>query len=372
MNSATPRLFILTSIIWRSLAYISHTNVSEIQSYNQKQQLSSKVPKKPPTPPFPDGPCNGRIVTIPGEELYKEENNSFLNSNVLNLFSSWEDVVLPRRNVNVWLPREYDLQQYLEQRFPILYCHDGQNVMSDSTSWTGRSWRLIGAISRLHEHSLLRIETPPIVVLIPSGEGNFPPGLNQRHLEYGDFVVPTSQAHGHFVARALHPYLMQRFRVKKGPEHTYTIGSSLGGQASLQLVLRYPEIFGGAACMSPCFQTGTIAAVVANLVKKYDKVDDCQSLRSKRIYLDNGGDVDETRVPIFDILDQFTMNHPGFFWLDTQLQPTIDAMRWTLEKGNVNFAYKKYPGARHNERAWSNRIHEPLMHLYGNMKQYID
>lgn len=216
----------------------------------------------------------------------------------------------------VRMVRLQDMIYFIHHKFyNFSFTINPTKVMSDSTSWTGRSWRLIGAISRLHEHSLLRIETPPIVVLIPSGEGNFPPGLNQRHLEYGDFVVPTSQAHGHFVARALHPYLMQRFRVKKGPEHTYTIGSSLGGQASLQLVLRYPEIFGGAACMSPCFQTGTIAAVVANLVKKYDKVDDCQSLRSKRIYLDNGGDVDETRVPIFDILDQFTMNHPGFFWL---------------------------------------------------------
>ena len=130
MHIATPRLFILTSILGQCLAYISNPNVREIHIYKRKQRLnSSNVPKKPPTPPFPDGPCNGRIVTIPGEELYKEQTSSFLNSNVLNPFSSWEDVILPRRNVNVWLPREYDLQQYLEEKFPILYCHDGQNGM---------------------------------------------------------------------------------------------------------------------------------------------------------------------------------------------------------------------------------------------------
>lgn len=39
-----------------------------------------------------------------------------------------------------------------------------------------------------------------------------------------------------------------------------------------------------------------------------------------------------------------------FPFLDTQLQPTIDAMRWTLEKGNVNFEYKKYPGKPRNEK----------------------
>ena len=220
-------------------------------------------------------------------------------------------------------------------------------AVSDSESWTGKSWRLIGAITRLHEHSMLRIPSPPIIVLIPCGKGftDFPPS-NQRHSEYGDIMTPISQAHGNFVANILHPYVTNMFRVKMGSEHTFSIGSSLGGQASLQLILRYPDIFGGAACLSPCFQAGTIAATVANLVQ--EKRDSQASLCSKKIYIDNGGDTDDARVPVFDIHDHFTMNehwlNPGFFWLDTQLQPTIDAVRWTLERGNVEFLYKKYPG----------------------------
>jgi S-formylglutathione hydrolase FrmB len=194
---------------------------------------------------------------------------------------------------------------------------------------------------------MLSIPTPPIIVMIPCGQGftDFPPS-NQRHSEYGDMMLPISQAHGHFVANVLHPYVRNKFRVKDGPGHTYAIGSSLGGQASLQLLLRNPEIFGGAACLSPCFQAGTIAATVANLVQ--ESGDGLKSLRSKKIYLDNGGDTDDKRVPMFDVMDHFTLNdnwlNPGFFWLDTQLQPTIDAVRWTLERGNVNFMYKKFPG----------------------------
>jgi enterochelin esterase-like enzyme len=219
--------------------------------------------------------------------------------------------------------------------------------MSDSKSWTGTSWRLTGAISRLHEHSMLSIPTPPIIVMIPCGQGftDFPPS-NQRHSEYGDMMLPISQAHGHFVANVLHPYVRNKFRVKDGPDHIYAIGSSLGGQASLQLLLRYPEIFGGAACLSPCFQAGTIAAIVANLVQ--ENSDGMRSLKSKKIYLDNGGDTDDKRVPMFDVMDHFTLNdnwyNPGFWWLDTQLQPTIDAVRWTLERGNVDHMYKKFPG----------------------------
>ncbi|EED93349.1 predicted protein [Thalassiosira pseudonana CCMP1335] len=341
---------------------------------------------RPLLPPFPDGPCGGSVVTLPSRDLYGKKNDggtSFLSS--FNPLSSLNNIMLPPRDVLVWLPKEYHMPEYRGERFQVLYCHDGQNAMTDTSSWTGSSWRLIGAITRLSERKMLRSETPPIVVMIPSGEGGIlpgmnMPGMNRRHAEYGDMGTVISEAHGEFVAKTLHPYVMERFRTKDGPEHTATIGSSLGGQSSLQLVLRHPEIFGGAACLSPCFQAGTIASVVANLVgnsdtssTRYNKQDDAnhRSLRSKTIYLDNGGDVDETRVPVFDAMDHFTMNerwwNPGYFWLDTQLQPTIDAVRWALDRGGVEYHYKKFPGARHNERAWATRIHYPLMSLYGDI-----
>ena len=258
--------------------------------------------------------------------------------------------------------------------------------MEDSSSWTGSSWRLTGALSRLSERGMLRIDTPPIVVLLPSGKGSILPGLSRRHAEYGDIAFPLSQAHAEFVAKILHPYMIGRFRIKEGPENTATIGSSLGGQASLQLVLRYPEIFGGVVCLSPCFQAGTITAVMANLMSRNGRGSnnenetpnfeegvntvDHNSLRSKTIYIDNGGDFEDILVPMFDILDHFTMNeqwwNPGYFWLDTQLQPMIDVLRWTLDRGGVEYRYEKYPGGRHNERAWAQRIDRPLLHLYGH------
>ncbi len=79
--------------------------------------------------------------------------------------------------------------------------------------------------------------------------------------------------------------------------------------------------------------------------------------------MDIGGDVDVTRVPIFDAHDHFTMNdkfwNPGYWWLDTNLQPMVDAMRLVLDGGGVQHTYKTFPGGRHNERAWAQRIHHP-------------
>jgi len=65
--------------------------------------------------------------------LYKEH-NSFLSSNSLNPFTSWEEVILPKRDVAVWLPKEYDLKEFHGDDFPILYCHDGQNGEHVSTN----------------------------------------------------------------------------------------------------------------------------------------------------------------------------------------------------------------------------------------------
>jgi len=398
--SFTSVCFLLSSLhsgwgnVGTSLAYAYTT--SDSITHHQQPSLSHKI-ERPLAPPFPNGSCGGTVVTLPRRDLFPGSDNPFLNVN-LDPFSSLENVVLPPRDIQVWLPREYHSSEYRNQRFPILYCHDGQNAMDDSSSWTGSSWRLIGALTRLSERKMLRTDAPPIVVCIPCGEGDFLPGMPRRHQEYGDFTHPVSQAHGEFVATKLHPYITKKFRVKEGPEHTSTIGSSLGGQASLQLLLRYPELFGGAACLSPCFHPGTIAAVMAKLVangvvseetgerqlsmlfpkqskSKMVRPDRGESesnrisLHAKRIYIDNGGDVEGTRVPVFEALDHFTLNekwwNPGYWWLDTSLQPMIDAMRWTLDQGGVEYMYEKFPGGRHNERGWAQRIHRPLLALYG-------
>jgi enterochelin esterase-like enzyme len=124
----------------------------------------------------------------------------------------------------------------------LLLCIMPKQAFDDSSSWTGSSMRLVGALTRLSERRMLRTDTPPIVVCIPCAEGTFLPGMPRRHSEYGDYNHPVSQAHGEFVATTLHPYITNRFRVKDGSEHISTIGCSLGGQASLQLVLRYPEV----------------------------------------------------------------------------------------------------------------------------------
>ena len=358
--------------------------LSEEQEVGRRHADDEVPPVRPLTPPFPDGLCGGRLVTLPPEETYyyhyngKQQKQLHNNNNIL---------LPPPRPIHVWLPPEYHDDNHHryknknERLFPVLFCHDGQNVMQDSSSWTGVSWRMMGALTRLVERNMLQTPYPPIVVMMPSApSSSSSPGIRsdnnnnnnnkdlmwgiirRRHLEYGDTSNAFAQAHVDFVAQTLYPVIHTKFRTD--PHQNYAIGSSLGGQASLHLLLRYPDLFQGAACLSPAFQLPTLASVATQQGEK---------LKGKRIYMDIGGDMDDTKVSWFDILDHMTptqWHNPGYWWLDTQLQPAVDAMSLALQMAagssvEHDFCYEKFPGARHNERAWSLRIHKPLLHLLG-------
>ena len=93
--------------------------------------------ERPLLPPFPNGPCGGTVVTVQRKDLFPGQNNdNSILPTPLNLnnpfFSSTsldsiKSAVLQPRDVKVWLPKEYHLEEYRHRHFPLLYCHDGQN-----------------------------------------------------------------------------------------------------------------------------------------------------------------------------------------------------------------------------------------------------
>ncbi len=94
----------------------SQFQIPSKQKRKEEKILMTTVPTRPLMPPFPDGLCGGRLVTIPPSEHYLLDTN--LSGNTL---------LLPPRDIQVWLPPDYD--KYPDMRFPVLYTHDGQNAM---------------------------------------------------------------------------------------------------------------------------------------------------------------------------------------------------------------------------------------------------
>jgi len=326
----------------RLQAYYQNIINNSKNNENDNKQKQKYITK----PPFPNGLCGGRLTTLSSKDTYDK-------------FGT-QSMFLQAQNIQVWLPPSYEKEHIKD--YPVLYCHDGQNAMDDSYSWTGTSWRLMGALTRLHY--IGDIHEIPIVILLPSASEDLLPGIvRRRHLEYGDLGQPFAEAHCDFIAQVVKPYVDKVFRTRKGPNDTYAIGSSMGGQASLHLLLRHPNIFGGAACLSPYFAPRTLVTALTEAGK---------TLKNKKLYMDIGGDSEKAKVPWLDINDHLTLEHwwnPGYFWLDTQLQPFVEMMRMALNFSGVEHAFYMVPGARHNERAWAQRIHLPLIHLYGKKER---
>lgn len=102
----------------------SRTNLQNELLQRASRARTAKIQLETPVrelqPPFPDGLNGGQIVNLPPSQHYDlhEYGNSF---------------ILPPREISVWLPPDYE--KFPAMKFPVLYVHDGQNAMEDSSSW---------------------------------------------------------------------------------------------------------------------------------------------------------------------------------------------------------------------------------------------
>ena len=60
----------------------------------------------------------------------------------------------------------------------------------------------------------------------------------------------TSDNYLKFLVDELKPFIDDNFRTLSGRSNTYTMGASMGGSISAYAISEYPDIFGGAACLS--------------------------------------------------------------------------------------------------------------------------
>jgi hypothetical protein len=316
----------------------------------------------------------GTIVPLSFGEIRRTTARQFFTN-------EWDHIILPDRSVRVWLPPEYDEQR--ATGYPTLYIHDGEGLMRDGP----KSWGLDRTLTQLIAAG--SIEAPIVVMVDSTGRDGFDigaaPVLRRRWLEYGGSPL-LGDRYLSFIADELKPTIDERFRTLPAPEFTSTMGSSMGGLCAFLSVWQRPEVFGAAACLSPVFQMPLVTDVALNGGDR---------LRGTRLYIDNGGDTPERKVtnrlpssdvrqptartctsrhaafrpiprapsavtpqvPLIDLADGLD---PGYWWLDTNLQPGVDAMCAALRLQGVKFDYHREPGGRHNERAWGRRSARPL------------
>ena len=120
-------------------------------------------------------------------------------------------------------------------------------------------------------------------------------------------------------------------------QNTFVMGSSMGGLISLYAINEYPQVFGGAGCVSTHWSTATQELVDEMARRLPDPAD-------HRLYFDYG-----TKT------------------LDSEYEPYQRRMDEHLRRAgyceNENWITLKFEGAKHSERSWRERVHIPLTFL---------
>ena len=226
--------------------------------------------------------------------------------------------ILPRRAF-VWRPPGYDPAL----TYPVLYMHDGHNLVDPATSSYGADWQVDEVAAALIAAG--RIE--PLLIVGAECTAD-------RMEEYGD--TDAGRAYLRFLAEDLKPLVDGRYPTRPGRESAVVMGSSMGGLISFLALFLYGEAFGGAGCLSPAFPEALCDRVAAAPWPE----------RPFRLYLDNGG-----------------------VGLDAELQPGLDRMLEVLqEKGfrpGESLDVVADPTAEHFEDAWAARVWRPLEFFFG-------
>ena len=250
------------------------------------------------------------------------------------------------RDVWVWTPPQYQKDNTLH--YPVLYMHDGQNLFDPQKSYTHITWGVAEAIAKLSTWGFIR---PAILVGIDNTSNRFgdylptdpfetPEGkaflasqkneLDQLQKNYA-FVADT---YLQLIIDVIKPMIDHDFRTSDKLKDAIVMGSSMGGLISIYALLKYPRIFGGAACLSTSWP-----ALGASLVPYLQA--QLPSAGLHKIYFDHGTQEMDANYDPFQKAVNDLMRDKGY-------TPGED---WITHVA---------PGAQHNERAWRDRIHLPL------------
>ncbi len=283
-----------------------------------------------------------------------------VSSGTLQRLDSIPSRYVPARLVDVWIPRGIKPQQKLA----VLYMHDGQMLFDAKVTWNHQEWRVDEVAQALIDAGKVQ---PFMVVGVHNGDLN-------RHAEYfpqqafSALPVSTQQQfyqlnrdperklfsqavysdrYLKFLVEELKPYIDRHFPVYTDKEHTFIMGSSMGGLISMYALSEYPQIFGGAACLSThwpgVFQTdhNPVPATFFSYMRQH-----LPKANSRKLYFDYG---DQT-------LDAW---YPP---LQRQADQLLTELGWQAPMWQTRF----FKGHSHSEADWAKRLDVPLQFLLGN------
>ena len=269
---------------------------------------------------------------------------------------------IKNRRVQVWLPDGYSIKQ----KYNVLYMHDGQMLFDASTTWNNQEWGVDEVAGELISNQKTK---PFIIVAIDNSPDArhseyFPQKVmqslvNNKPLELFKLYKNKKQAikattvfsdrYLWFLVNELKPYIDSHFSVLTEAENTFIMGSSMGGLISIYAISEYPEIFGGAACLSthwPGVGRGDQNPIPQALFEYLEAY--LPSPKNHKFYFDYGNQTLDSLYP--------------------PLQKKVDEIMQAKGYREQSWITRFYDGADHSEKSWRKRLHVPLIFLLGKKK----
>ncbi len=268
-------------------------------------------------------------------------------------FENFKSNYVRPRNVDVWLPEDYNKKE----KYAVLYMQDGR-MLFDAKNGNEQEgtdeWQIDETISNLVQAKKIR---KCIVVAIWNIE-------HYRHSEYypqkslqylpdakrekivNNLLAKNPQSDNYllFMTKELKPFIDKKYSTHKDQQNTFLAGSSMGGLISLYAISEYPNVFGGAACLSTHFMGAVSPAdildnVVPKSIKEYfDK--NIPSPKDHRIYFSYGN-----------------KGFPESFYKAFQMP--IDELMKAKDYDEKNWLTKEFDGDEHAKTSWAKQL--PVM-----------
>jgi predicted alpha/beta superfamily hydrolase len=173
-----------------------------------------------------------------------------------------DEIVCPQlgnrnKKIHICLPQDYE--KNLQKKYPVLYMHDGQNMV-DPSPLSGYSWNVEPILAKMEKAG--KIEEI-IVVGIDTEDAfriqEYTQAVSKRvekQLEKalkGHPFLPEAHLYGKSIVETIKPYIDSHYRTLADREHTGMFGSSCGGNVSLYLGVIYNDLFGVLGAFSPAY-----------------------------------------------------------------------------------------------------------------------
>ena len=280
-----------------------------------------------------------------------------VTSGKIERFQNFKSQYVDYRNIDVWLPDGYSK----DEKYAVLYMHDGQMLFDAESTWNKQSWEVDETVAKLNAEG----KTKKFIVV-----GIMNNGL-KRHAEYfpqkpyrkltdeqkqfvSDTLLklkkidqtfePNSDNYLKFLVTELKPFIDSNFSTLTDKDNTFIAGSSMGGLISLYAICEYPEVFGGAACLSSHW-TGIYQLENNPIPEQFYTYlrSNLPNPKTHRIYFDYG---DQTLDSLYPTLQQ-----------------KVDLIMTAKGFTENNWITKFFPGKDHSESSWRERLHIPLEFL---------